>query len=271
MPNCTAPQHSYVLSLLEQIEVSKPYVHQEVRDSVDAVLAEFKALPWLRGQEYERVDRATTSKTIDGLKVISDNLKQLAAQNLRASADALLKQEYPGIPNVTSVMVTRFSGNPCFKCGIATDRNSGDLYVTFRNGSRKPCCLACATGKEIEDPTTANEARKELKGLHKVDHKLYRVNEDGSINYRDGRAWKKTTRDPGLSKWTLITEERAQTYGLETGKCINCGEPIGAGQSRKSLAMGYGPYCAKQYGWYFPKSEEEAERILANRIKKEQQ
>lgn len=107
------------------------------------------------------------------------------------------------------------------------------------------------------------DARKHLHGLHLFDGHVYRVDEDGTLLERRGRRWYTPRRNamPIINEMTRITQEKAQKFGLETGLCCNCGRNIGEGESRRSIAVGYGPDCASRWGWYYP-TEEEAERML---------
>lgn len=111
------------------------------------------------------------------------------------------------------------------------------------------------------------EARKALHGLHLFGGHIYRVDEDGTLTIRKGARWYTPSPRmmPIINAATLLTQEKAQQYGLETGRCCNCGKSIGQGDSRRSVAVGYGPECASRWGWYYP-TEEEAERMLTSRV-----
>lgn len=46
-----------------------------------------------------------------------------------------------------------------------------------------------------------------------------------------------------------LTHEEAAAYGKITGTCIACGLHLTDDGKNKSLEVGYGPICAKRYGW----------------------
>ena len=56
----------------------------------------------------------------------------------------------------------------------------------------------------------------------------------------------------------LLTQDEATAFGKLHGFCINCTIDI---DDDRSLAVGYGPVCAKHYGWFYP-SYHEAAKIL---------
>jgi len=53
----------------------------------------------------------------------------------------------------------------------------------------------------------------------------------------------------------LLTEDEARTFGKLHGFCVNCARDL---DDDRSLAVGYGPVCAKHYGWYYPNVAEAA-------------
>ena len=69
----------------------------------------------------------------------------------------------------------------------------------------------------------------------------------------------------GLDETTLMTHEQATAWGLKYMQCVNCQADL---EDKRSLAMGYGPKCAKNHGWPYP-SMAEAEEILARRAEAE--
>jgi hypothetical protein len=46
-----------------------------------------------------------------------------------------------------------------------------------------------------------------------------------------------------------LTHEEAAAFGKITGTCIACGLTLSDDGKNKSLEVGYGPICAKRYGW----------------------
>lgn len=57
----------------------------------------------------------------------------------------------------------------------------------------------------------------------------------------------------------LLTEDEARTFGKLHGFCVNCARDL---DDDRSLAVGYGPVCAKNNGWFYPTVSEAAD-ILA--------
>jgi hypothetical protein len=61
----------------------------------------------------------------------------------------------------------------------------------------------------------------------------------GSYRYTQGAAAEAASGRP-------ITWEEAQAFGVNTGRCIACALELTDGRSTE---RGYGPVCAKKYGW----------------------
>lgn len=70
-----------------------------------------------------------------------------------------------------------------------------------------------------------------------------------------------------LDKLTVdmkLSEEDARAFGHKFKVCCNCGDPIGYGDKRGTLmsyAVGYGPVCANNNGWHYPRNIHEAVAI----------
>jgi len=273
---CTLPQHNLVVMLYGQIQSGRSDVSADKAEALESILSEISALEALRGQDYEQVDRPTTSKVIDALKVLLNAIESTVDWNAK----------YPGLPpGVKKVMTTRY-GARCHMCREYTTIDR-DLYVTLATGERKAIHLRCATtdkesAKREKEERAAEEAAareavkeqlKPLAGLHRVGNMIYRIEPNGEVFKRvRSRYYREYRPDVSMfSSWTLITPDKALTYALEFNQCIHCGDTIGDGTTRKSLAAGYGPVCAKRFGWPYPKDEKEAERILLNRIKRDEQ
>lgn len=56
-----------------------------------------------------------------------------------------------------------------------------------------------------------------------------------------------------------LTEEQAREFGKQHGFCVACARSL---DDDRSLAVGYGPVCATNHGWFYP-TLEQASEILA--------
>lgn len=55
-----------------------------------------------------------------------------------------------------------------------------------------------------------------------------------------------------------LTEEQAREFGKQFGFCVACARTL---DDDRSLAVGYGPVCADNHGWFYPTAEQ-ASNIL---------
>lgn len=252
---CTLNQRNFVLSLVQQIEAAQAHATPDLLAVAEQTIAGLTVLPaLLHDTEWQTVSKAQVSSVIDSLK----GLSSLFASAAKAS-------QYPFLPPHQRVMVTRFDGQ-CAKCHRGTIAGT-DLAVQV-NGKWKAWCLSCATTDPAEADAAAAAAKAALgalAGLHLFGQKVYRISDDGTVEVRRGRRWYEVTGDAApFSDATKVTAEIASAYADEFGQCCNCGESIGEGESRRSIAVGYGPVCAKRWGWYYP-TDAEAEDILTRR------
>jgi hypothetical protein len=61
-----------------------------------------------------------------------------------------------------------------------------------------------------------------------------------------------------LTETTLMEMDEARKFGRITSRCINCLAKL---SDERSLAAGYGPKCAQNHGWWYPKMAEAMEII----------
>lgn len=256
---CTINQRNFVMSLIQQIEAAQQHVSADLMATAETVVGGLTVLPrLLSDSEWQAVSKAEVSSVIDALKALQ------GAFALVAKA-----AQYPFLPPHERVMTTRFDGQ-CRKCGMGTVAGT-DLAVQI-HGKWQAWCVKCAT----TDPTHAEAAEAAAKaalasrlaglaGLHLYDRKIYRLSDDGTVEVRRGRRWYEIDGDVApFSEATRVTAEVASAYADEFGQCCNCGEAIGEGKDRRSIAVGYGPVCARRWGWYFP-TNDEAEDIISRR------
>jgi hypothetical protein len=55
-----------------------------------------------------------------------------------------------------------------------------------------------------------------------------------------------------------LTEEQARAFGKQHGFCCACALDL---DDDRSLAVGYGPVCAKRYGWFYPSAKQASEML----------
>lgn len=55
-----------------------------------------------------------------------------------------------------------------------------------------------------------------------------------------------------------MSQDEATAFGKLHGFCCNCGIDI---DDDRSLAVGYGPYCAARYGWFYPTYTQASEML----------
>lgn len=235
------------------------------------LIGSMKALPLvLHGQDYLKVDVAVASKLIGGLKVIEEGTRKTANEIRTIKGMNLV-----GIPSLFTPCGKNQQSAFCYSCGGPVLATAGIQVKT--TSVEKPIltfCMPCAEGKNPlygsgAEEDAVREERKAIQGLHLTGTELFRIDEDGYIYRKKGRFWDSTSIDPGLNEMTLIDAAKATKFGIEMGRCVSCGEPIGHGVSVRSQAVGYGPWCARQYGWYYPKNEAEAQQIIMERAEED--
>jgi hypothetical protein len=109
------------------------------------------------------------------------------------------------------------------------------------------------------------------RGVHVLDGTLYRVRDRRGYSRPSiarGRVIQDLSRRSGhrirwtyspwtvyhqvatqLSTDTLVTADYARTFGLAHGICVACSADL---TDERSVALGYGPVCARRYGWPVP-------------------
>lgn len=109
----------------------------------------------------------------------------------------------------------------------------------------------CEKGLIRKVYTTQND-RLACKLLH-VDEKSH----NGSLTYEVGGL--RTLRNlVAEGKAHHLTEEEAARFGKLHGFCVNCARDL---DDDRSLAVGYGPVCAKRYGWFYPNAAQAADLL----------
>lgn len=68
----------------------------------------------------------------------------------------------------------------------------------------------------------------------------------------------------GLSDETLLPFEDARKFGRLTSSCVNCLRPL---SDERSVAAGYGAWCANNHGWPYPTMDEALEMIASEGLK----
>lgn len=265
---CTEPQEGRIRKevayLTEHIDKAPPSLQSAVEALVDSIpvsswLTKFLANPW----DITKADASLIiSALIDATKLLS------ADPAVRDAIAAVQAAQYPGLPKgVGKPILAKIGGKTCTVCG--TGIVVGQDYAVLHRAAWVNYCVACATTDADEAQAKADaEAQARLAealqypGLHLAEGKVWRVNADGVHVRRWGPHFRPVRSFPVLNAETLLTGDRATAYAAEHKRCIACSEAIGHGTERRSLAVGYGPVCAKNYGWYYP-TKDEAEAILA--------
>lgn len=169
---------------------------------------------------------------------------------------------YPGIPKEAEYVFQAKYGNK--NCVICHARITPQVDWTAKiNGQYENYCVACASVERVNYDDGRLTIAMTHPGLHIANNKVWRVDETGVYVKVYGATYKRVTRNlPVIDGTTILTPERARAYAREHKQCVACSENIGHGTTRRSLAAGYGPVCAKRYNWPYP-TEQQAETILA--------
>lgn len=75
------------------------------------------------------------------------------------------------------------------------------------------------------------------------------LNDKGSFVYRSGMMSRLT---PDMR----LNADEARAFGRQHSMCCACGQHL---EDDRSIAAGYGPYCADKHGWPYPTQDEAAE------------
>lgn len=265
---CSEAQHKAIKAIFDDLRAATPHATPEmlavraallvgnVKDTLIKVLSDN-----LVGDTQEPVYRTVTKEQVRPVFDAMNTLKTVFAPAIAA----IKASKYPYLPPHDFLMVSKINGT-CCRCHRATVAGT-DIAIKVQ-GKFQGWCLTCATTDPAEADAAeaaAKAALAALAGLHLFDRKVYRISDDGTVEVRRGRRWYEVKGDAApFSDATRVTAEIASAYADEFGQCCNCGESIGEGESRRSIAVGYGPVCAKRWGWYYP-TDAEAEDIIARR------
>lgn len=249
----TIKQHEAIKRIMDQLDQAEPHVPDDVADAIRAtvtLLNKDDLLPDLVSDEWESVDTKQASFVMEMLIGLSKTVKPF------------LPSPYPGIPkDADFVFHAKLKGKHCVVCSAAI--TPGVDWTAKIHGGYDNYCVACASVDTTHQDNDHLATAMQYPGLHLTENNVYRVDNDGVHIRNYGAQFRLITRHfPALDASTLMSPERARAYARKHGHCIACGEDIGHKTTRRSLAAGYGPVCAKRYGWPYP-SESEAEAILS--------
>lgn len=189
----------------------------------------------------ESLDRKGVSQLIDRLKAMPTVPYQHTAEDI-ARADAL------------RAVVDSLD---------AYDRRTAtDLLAKFDAGRVSEAQLNYIDG--LAKKATAPKIEP---GLYMVDDRIVRVylnqnrrlstqvlqvyGDHGSFSYAPG--WLAKVRPEHR-----LTEEQARAFGKQHGFCCACALSL---NDSRSVAVGYGPKCAKRYGWFYPTAKQASEML----------
>jgi hypothetical protein len=209
---------------------------------------------WLRQQDVITLTSKAASTFIDALKAIP----------------ASRKPEHAHLPE-GRVVINRYAG-ACESCGGETSPGAGWCVQTAKGWRTfhkvDECGPRSAAAASI--PGAAAPVAPALVIEPKVS---YRLN-DGTIcvgyETQNGYLAVKRLEIDALVYWKgglaiarrtggrRLTQEEAADLGRTYGFCCNCGRDL---TEDTSLAVGYGPTCAENNGWYYPTGAEAA-RLL---------
>ena len=248
----TEKQHNAIKRIMDDLDASEPHLPDDLRQTVITtidLLNKDDLLPDLVGPDYESVAMNMASWAMSTLINLSNMTKPYRPS------------PYPGIKGADFVFHAKLGGKHCVGCGAYI--RTGVDWTAKINGAYVNYCTTCAS----VDVTAQDECRRVVAmqhpGLHITEGSVWRVDDDGVHKRLHGANFGLvTTHYPVLDHTTLLTAERARAYAAEHKQCVACGEDIGHKTTRRSLAAGYGPVCAKRYGWPYP-TEQQAEAILS--------
>ena len=115
--------------------------------------------------------------------------------------------------------------------------------ITFSTPSGQPIQLSIS-GPKAKKPGTINVTDGEAYGVNKW---FGRVTVEGEWE----RAPKATDEiQTTLEMLSADPHTFASAYGHKTGRCCFCNKKLGEGEDQRSVEVGYGPTCAKNFGLY---------------------
>jgi hypothetical protein len=130
--------------------------------------------------------------------------------------------------------------------------------IRIQTAYGQPIMLAIA-GKQSKCPGQINITDGEKYGENKWFGRVTRAGQFEPSN----------SSDPGISEYIpSVTdllkeisdnaEQAAATYGQLTGNCSFCNAALGEGEDQRSVEVGYGETCARNFGLPFPKKAKAA-------------
>lgn len=153
------------------------------------------------------------------------------------------------MPDVVAQATRKGKGNrpgTCSSCGHLVGQGAGYYYLT----NTGKWAVHHAVGECSTAPAPAPVQVTE--GLYKAadgtivlvyrtknDRLAGKVKQGHSFRYQQGAIALAATGHP-------VTAEEAAAFGLTHGHCIACAHDL---TDDRSLIVGYGPVCAKRYGW----------------------
>lgn len=213
---------------------------------------------WLRAQDVVTLTSKAASTFIDALKAIP----------------ASRKPEHAHLPEGRTI-VNRY-GRPCESCGVEVGPGAGWCVQTAKGWRTFHKVNECGPGAPVAASTTGAAAPVapalviEPKVSYRLDDGTICVGYETQNGYlavkrlevHDGGGalvyWKGGLAIARRTGGRRLTQEEAADLGRTYGFCCNCGRDL---TEDTSLAVGYGPTCAENNGWYYPTGAEAA-RLL---------
>lgn len=234
----TPKQQSFVRSLAEECLSTLSSQYGVTFNNVDE---------WLTLAEVSTLTGQGASKLIDALK-------QLPKAR---------KPEYAHLPE-GRIIINKFA-KPCTVCSGLVDTGKGFAVQTSAGWGTYHAVGECGQSapaiERIEvEPKRAYRCEDGTIAIayttqngHIGIRRLV-VHEDGTGSLEYWKGGVSIVRASG----TLLTQEEASSLGKLYGFCVCCGRDL---SEDTSLAVGYGPVCADNNGWWYP-SAKEARDIL---------
>lgn len=213
---------------------------------------------WLRQQDVVTLTSKAASTFIDALKAIP----------------ASRKPEHAHLPEGRAI-VNKYA-KACESCGGEVSPGAGWCVQTAKGWRTFHKVDECGPRSAAGAPTTGAAATRgpaldieakvsylltdgtvcvgyETRNGYLAMKRLEIVDGHGTLSY-----WQGGRRIAERIGGRRLTQEEAAELGRTYGFCCNCGREL---SEDTSLAVGYGPECANNNGWYYP-SKAEAARML---------
>lgn len=201
------------------------------------------------------------------------HLDALTVKDARTIIDRLLKVPKDPDPTMPAlVAASPRSGvndraGACYTCGNVVDARGGFYFKT--DAGRWGQHHKAGECGEVQAPVVLPTVEQgfyvldtgnglDVDDLEDVDvYKLY-VTRNGHLAAKilQGDAWVYRTGGTSVVRAAMaqgkarsLTHEEAAAFGKITGTCIACGLHLTDDGKNKSLEVGYGPICAKKWGW----------------------